>query len=248
MKSLKILLLDHCSSRMPSVPVFLQFRAHGSMRTLLKAPTVVDEYFRTETDMWHALKSVPFSTHVRQCVRKGVSLSLTDWLRYVTLIPFSLSMSQLIRVFDEEDTVTALTSVCAPPAAQQPAHTITASNHQTCSNEVQAIGPGPALQALRHWQCHWTELIAVRLLQISKIRYNAAWDLPILLLVAPMHPQSRLRVRWDTFILLVLFTVCIITPYMICFDVQVGRMTTFGAQHRLTWYLMTTDMCEGLLG
>lgn len=101
------------------------------MRNLLKSPTVVDEYFRTETDMWHALKSVPFSTHVRQCVRKGVSLSLTDWLRFVTLIPFSLSMRQLIRVFEEEDTVTALTSVCAPPTAQQAAHTITASNHHT---------------------------------------------------------------------------------------------------------------------
>lgn len=86
------------------------------MRTLLKTPTVVDDYFQTEAHMWHALKSGPFCFNIVQCARRGVPLCVADWLRMVLLIPFSLSMNQLIRVFEEEDTMTALTSVRSPVA------------------------------------------------------------------------------------------------------------------------------------
>lgn len=96
--------------------MLLQFRQHGSMRTLLKTPTVVDDYFQTEAHMWHALKSGPFCFNIVQCARRGVPLCVADWLRMVLLIPFSLSMNQLIRVFEEEDTMTALTSVRSPVA------------------------------------------------------------------------------------------------------------------------------------
>eukprot|EP00892_Ulva_mutabilis_P001042 jgi/Ulvmu1/10939/UM007_0118.1 len=149
------------------------FRPQGSMRTLLSAPTVVDRYFEDETNMWLALKSGPFCRSVRMCSRKGRPLNLADWLRLLLVIPFTISVHQLVRVFDEEDTITALTSIVS-------------------------------------------------------IEYYGFWDLPYLLLAAPMHPQSRLRVRWDTYILIILFTVCIFTPYMICFDVQVSKLTAFG--------------------
>lgn len=81
------------------------------MRNLLKAPTVVDDYFQTEAHMWRALKSGDFCGNIIRCARQGVPLSLADWLRMVLLIPFSLTTNQLIRVFEEEDTMTALTSV-----------------------------------------------------------------------------------------------------------------------------------------
>ena len=69
--------------------------------------------------------------------------------------------------------------------------------------------------------------------QIVSIKYCGLFDIPYLMLIAPMHPQSRVRVRWDTYILLILCTVCIITPYLICFDVQFGRLTAFGVNRCL---------------
>lgn len=56
-------------------------------------------------------------------------------------------------------------------------------------------------------------------------------DIELLFMVAfgILHPTSAVRVQWDLYILLLLITVCIFTPYMICFDVIVERRSALGA-------------------
>jgi hypothetical protein len=51
----------------------------------------------------------------------------------------------------------------------------------------------------------------------------------MLIFESSIHPVSRLRVQWDSFILCVLGTVCLIMPFVICFDVEVPHMSTLGA-------------------
>lgn len=89
----------------------MQYRAQGGMRSLLETPTVVDQYFQDETTMWHSLKSGPFCAKLRSCVHRSKPLEMADWFRILLLIPFTLSMDQLVRIFVEEDTLSALTSV-----------------------------------------------------------------------------------------------------------------------------------------
>jgi hypothetical protein len=62
---------------------------------------------------------------------------------------------------------------------------------------------------------------------------------PHLIFIAIMHPNSTLRTSWDTYILLLLFTVCILVPYMICFDITVNVLSPIGVPYLSTckWLL-----------
>jgi hypothetical protein len=51
---------------------------------------------------------------------------------------------------------------------------------------------------------------------------------PVLMLIGTMHPSCSVRVNWDTLMLLVLASVCAITPYLICFDVYTSKSTAIG--------------------
>ena len=63
--------------------------------------------------------------------------------------------------------------------------------------------------------------------------------MPFLVFCGILHPSSTVRVQWDLYILLLLSTVCILTPYMICFDVVVDRVSFLGvcSSHTLNSYL-----------
>jgi hypothetical protein len=60
-------------------------------------------------------------------------------------------------------------------------------------------------------------------------------ELLCLILFSILHPSSRVRVQWDSYILLVLSTVLCITPFVICFDlgdVASDRPSFLGAKSR----------------
>lgn len=42
---------------------------------------------------------------------------------------------------------------------------------------------------------------------------------PVLMVIGMMHPSCCVRVNWDSLVLSLLASVCLITPYIICFDV-----------------------------
>jgi hypothetical protein len=52
--------------------------------------------------------------------------------------------------------------------------------------------------------------------------------MPFLVVFGVLHPTSKVRVQWDLYVLLLLSTVCILTPYMICFDLEVDRVSAIG--------------------
>lgn len=58
-------------------------------------------------------------------------------------------------------------------------------------------------------------------------------EVPFLVLCGILHPSSAVRVQWDLYILMLLSSVCILTPYMICFDLQVARLSFLGASLEL---------------
>lgn len=54
------------------------------------------------------------------------------------------------------------------------------------------------------------------------------WGLTPLLFWAVIHPSSVVRTQWDLYVLAVLFSVCIITPFLICFDLDVKPSSVLG--------------------
>lgn len=54
------------------------------------------------------------------------------------------------------------------------------------------------------------------------------FDIPYLLFVGTVHPACRLRVQWDSMILLILGSVCLLTPFVICFDIEFAQVSFVG--------------------
>lgn len=62
---------------------------------------------------------------------------------------------------------------------------------------------------------------------------RGVFELPFMIFFGILHPSSAVRVQWDLYILLLLGTVCILTPFMICFDLVVERVSFLGAPAEL---------------
>jgi hypothetical protein len=82
-----------------------------SLRSFMAAPTAVDSYYNDERDMWKQLKSTAFYESMHMSVSTNRPLPLADWLRMLVQVPGSIAIGELARIFDEEDTVTALSTV-----------------------------------------------------------------------------------------------------------------------------------------
>eukprot|EP00892_Ulva_mutabilis_P011685 jgi/Ulvmu1/888/UM100_0043.1 len=63
---------------------------------------------------------------------------------------------------------------------------------------------------------------------VVKPAYSCHWGIVHLVFWAVVHPSSVVRTQWDLFVLGILFSVCIITPFLICFDLQVQPMSVLG--------------------
>lgn len=65
--------------------------------------------------------------------------------------------------------------------------------------------------------------------QLVKPATSGTWGMLNLVLWAVMHPSCTVRTQWDLYVLAVLFSVCIITPFVICFDLNVMPLSVLGA-------------------
>lgn len=75
-------------------------------------------------------------------------------------------------------------------------------------------------------------------MQLVKPAASCNWGMLKLLFWAVMHPSCVVRTQWDLYVLAVLFSVCIITPFVICFDLNVMPVSALGAfGHALLWCL-----------
>lgn len=66
-------------------------------------------------------------------------------------------------------------------------------------------------------------------MQVVKPVERGAADMWNLFLFGLIHPRSTFRLRWDMFIMALLLTVCVVTPFVICFDVVYAPLSILGA-------------------
>lgn len=78
-------------------------------------------------------------------------------------------------------------------------------------------------------RCHCCNIDACATLQMIKPVEHGMFDILHLLLVTTVHPACRLRVQWDSFVLVVLGSVCLFTPFVICFDIDYRQLSFIGA-------------------
>lgn len=66
-------------------------------------------------------------------------------------------------------------------------------------------------------------------MQLVRPAECGSWTMLHLFGWAVMHPSCVVRTQWDLYVLAVLFSVCIITPFLICFDLHVRPLSFLGA-------------------
>jgi hypothetical protein len=140
----------------------------------------LQQFVQHEATYWSHLKATPYCKAIMQFATTGTPLSLKHWLRFMMQSPSALTLAELARLFDEEDTMSVAASIITPPKHQR-------------------------MELLR------------------------------LILFSILHPSSRVRVQWDSYILLVLSTVLCITPFVICFDlgdVASDQLSFLGAEKK----------------
>lgn len=65
-------------------------------------------------------------------------------------------------------------------------------------------------------------------MQMIKPVERGILDIPTLLIFSTIHPACRLRVQWDSLVLVILGTVCLLTPFVICFDIEYEQVSFVG--------------------
>lgn len=85
----------------------------------MAAQTAVDTYYADERNMWTQLKATAFYASMHVSVSTGGPLPFESWLRMLIQVPGNIAVGELARIFDEEDTVTALSTVCPCIASTQ---------------------------------------------------------------------------------------------------------------------------------
>lgn len=79
---------------------------------LLKVRTLaIDRFFEEEPLLWETLKSTRYYHDLRQCMDVGRSLPFISWLRFMLQVPSTITVQDLFSIFEEEDTMTILTTV-----------------------------------------------------------------------------------------------------------------------------------------
>lgn len=75
----------------------------------------IDRFFRDEPVLWKDLKSTDYYESLQACASGEQPLPFKYWLRFMLHVPSTLEVDELVRVFDEEDTVTVMATVSPPP-------------------------------------------------------------------------------------------------------------------------------------
>ena len=69
-------------------------------------------------------------------------------------------------------------------------------------------------------------------------------DTFVLFTFGVVHPGSSFKVIWDVYVMAILFTVLIATPFVICFDIQYARISALGMySHILHCYAHASVGC-----
>jgi hypothetical protein len=70
-----------------------------------------DTFVADEASVWRYLKATAYYKSLHACWTYSRPLDANCWLRMAMQTPTALDMVELARIFDEEDTMTALTTV-----------------------------------------------------------------------------------------------------------------------------------------
>lgn len=99
-------------------------RANGDVRVQSDAPPSsqrvikMEKFFVDEPRLWRTLKATRYYRNLSLCVAGDRALPFRDWLKVMLHIPSTLSVTELVRIYDEEDTMTILATVRAPPCTR----------------------------------------------------------------------------------------------------------------------------------
>jgi hypothetical protein len=81
-------------------------------RKLQKIKSVaIDRFFEDEPLLWEGLKHTRYYHELKLAASGKAALGAVSWLRVMTQVPSTLSLAELVRIFDEEDTMSVLSTV-----------------------------------------------------------------------------------------------------------------------------------------
>ena len=186
----------------------------------------VEKFFVDEPRLWRTLKATRYYHNLSQCVAGDRALPFQDWLKVMLHIPSSLSISELVRIYDEEDTMTILATVRSVAVRLQAPCQPTCS-HNACSRPP--LTSSLCTNTTSHRGRRYKRCTSLSAAQMVKPEEYKRFNTLMLIFCSSIHPVSRLRVQWDSFMLVVLATVCMITPFVICFDVEIPLFSTLSA-------------------
>lgn len=83
------------------------------------AAQAMSEFLANEREIWSSLKATKFYDSLVMNKKYGTPVPFRDWLRLLLHVDTSLSVSDLVRVFDEEDSIVAMSSVRSSPRKHQ---------------------------------------------------------------------------------------------------------------------------------
>lgn len=84
-------------------------------------------------------------------------------------------------------------------------------------------------------------------MQVVKPVERGAADMWYLILFALIHPRSSFRLRWDMFIMMLLLTVCVVTPFVICFEVDYPPLSVLGTAAPVAYQLHVDFMTVSVI-
>jgi hypothetical protein len=70
----------------------------------------MQEYLENDVVMWMNAKATQFYKNLCSNKQHSTPLPLRDWLRLLLQVDTSLSISEMMRIFDEQDSVTAMSA------------------------------------------------------------------------------------------------------------------------------------------
>lgn len=77
----------------------------------VSAAKAMADYLQNERKMWLSVKDTQFYKNLCKHKKLGAPVQLRDWLRLLLQVDNSVSITELIRICDEEDSIIAMSSV-----------------------------------------------------------------------------------------------------------------------------------------
>ena len=75
------------------------------------AAQAMSEFLAHEREIWRSFKATKYYDNLCMHKKHGAPLPFRDWLRLLLHVDTSLSINELVRIFEEEDSIVAMSSV-----------------------------------------------------------------------------------------------------------------------------------------